>query len=156
MRSRLTRCVMFLLIATSPTYAADQGSLLVLASGKLLLIQPDGTQRLPPPPLDNVDSAVLSPDGKYVALQPRPSRRRSPLRLSGAEPPQKLSRCRTTPISVRLDGPPTVEQSLMRYWGSPMTSSWCIFRRRAGSHAISATGIRALAFHRTARKSSTP
>lgn len=71
MRSRLTRCVMFLLIATSPTYAADQGSLLVLASGKLLLIQPDGTQRLPPAPLDNADSAVLSPDGKYVAFTTR-------------------------------------------------------------------------------------
>lgn len=72
MKDRLIRCVIFLLIATSPALAADQGNLLVLASGKLLLIQPaGGTQHL----LDDINSAVFSPDGKYVAFttpaQPR-------------------------------------------------------------------------------------
>ena len=52
------------LITTSLAYAADQGGLLVLASGKLLLIHLDGTQRI----LDGFNSWVPSPDGKHIAF----------------------------------------------------------------------------------------
>ncbi len=62
---RSLAAVSVILAACSLTYAADRGSLLVVADGgKLLLIQPDGTQRL----LDDVDSGILSPDGKYIAF----------------------------------------------------------------------------------------
>ncbi len=61
---RSLAAVLVILVAFSLTYAADRGSLLVRATGKLLLIQPDGTQRL----LADVDSGMLSPDGRYIAF----------------------------------------------------------------------------------------
>src|SRR5437660_828767 len=59
------RASALVLLTALATWASAPGNLLVSASGRLLVIGPDGSQRVV---ADFVNDAVFSPDGKHIAF----------------------------------------------------------------------------------------